>query len=260
MYIPTKNYVVVKWKCFSTISCLLSPEGSSSGLTKEHIKKIMEDFENKNPKPEFKSPGYPNFETMANRSKTKYQYKEMTERFKDRHSTQSVIAEYYTQQQNYVEAKVHEENLDITSEEVAKEVRSKQREDYSEDLGHRYERGEFSHKEALWREKLNQRASEAGKDLTDSDSDNLSEGSTGSGIVLTPRLAYSPTPENEDNKTHSTRACAENKSENSSTNKRNISSIEEVGESSSQPPKRFKQDSSDVTGDTEPFDFGGGDD
>lgn len=42
-------------------------------------------------------------------------------------------------------------------------------------------------------------------------------------------------------------------------NKRNFSSIE-VGESSSQPAKRFKQDSSDVTGETEPFDFGGGDD
>lgn len=36
--------------------------------------------------------------------------------------------------------------------------------------------------------------------------------------------------------------------------------LEEDEKSSSQPSKRFKQDSSDVTGDTEPFDFGGGDD
>ena len=36
--------------------------------------------------------------------------------------------------------------------------------------------------------------------------------------------------------------------------------LEEEGESSTQPSKKFKQDSSDITGDTEPFDIGGGDD
>lgn len=46
----------------------------------------------------------------------------------------------------------------------------------------------------------------------------------------------------------------------SENNKRKYSSDEEVAESSSQSPKRFKQDSSDVSGDTEPFDIGGGDD
>jgi hypothetical protein len=46
----------------------------------------------------------------------------------------------------------------------------------------------------------------------------------------------------------------------SENNKRKYSSDEEVAESSSKPPKIFKQDSSDVTGDTEPFDIGGGDD
>ena len=35
---------------------------------------------------------------------------------------------------------------------------------------------------------------------------------------------------------------------------------EEEGESSTQPSKKFKQDSSDIAGDTEPFDIGGGDD
>ena len=35
---------------------------------------------------------------------------------------------------------------------------------------------------------------------------------------------------------------------------------EEQGESSTQPSKKFKQDSSDITSDTEPFDIGGGDD
>lgn len=35
---------------------------------------------------------------------------------------------------------------------------------------------------------------------------------------------------------------------------------EEEGESSTQPSKKFKQDSSDIKSDTEPFDFGGGDD
>ncbi|KAE8440697.1 hypothetical protein EG329_006793 [Mollisiaceae sp. DMI_Dod_QoI] len=43
----------------------------------------------------------------------------------------------------------------------------------------------------------------------------------------------------------------------SSTNKRKF---EADDESSTQPSKTFKQDSSDITSATEPFDFGGGDD
>jgi len=43
----------------------------------------------------------------------------------------------------------------------------------------------------------------------------------------------------------------------SSTNKRKF---EEDGESSTQPSKSFKQDSSDISGDTEPYDFMGGED
>ncbi|KAB8287703.1 hypothetical protein EYC80_010267 [Monilinia laxa] len=42
-----------------------------------------------------------------------------------------------------------------------------------------------------------------------------------------------------------------------SGNKRKYNEAE--GESSSQPSKQFKQDSSDITGDTEPYDFTGGD-
>jgi len=43
----------------------------------------------------------------------------------------------------------------------------------------------------------------------------------------------------------------------SSTNKRKF---EEDGESSTQPSKSFKQDSSNISGDTEPYDFMGGED
>lgn len=58
---------------------------------------------------------------------------------------------------------------------------------------------------------------------------------------------------------------AVNKSEGSSTNKcegssTNKKKFEEDEDSSTQVSKKFKQNSSDVTGDTEPFDFCGGDD
>ncbi len=48
----------------------------------------------------------------------------------------------------------------------------------------------------------------------------------------------------------------------SSTNKRNFEGYDDNKSADTQPSesKRFKQDSSDITGDTEPFDFGGGDD
>jgi len=51
-------------------------------------------------------------------------------------------------------------------------------------------------------------------------------------------------------------ASSVNKDSESSTKRK----FEDDSDSSVQPPKKFKQDSSDITGETEPFDFCGGDD
>jgi len=51
-------------------------------------------------------------------------------------------------------------------------------------------------------------------------------------------------------------ASSVNKDSESSTKRK----FEDDSDSSIQPPKKFKQDSSDITGETEPFDFCGGDD
>lgn len=147
-------------------------------------------------------------------------------------------------------------NPDIPSKEVRKLVISEQKKDYANEEGD-YELQNVSREEAAWREKVNQRAFEEGEDLSDRSSWTEDSEDSGLDVKVTP-VGKAPTPsDNENNKTHSTH---DNKSEDSSMNKRNFSSVEEVGESSSQPAKRFKQDLSDVTGDTESFDFGGGDD
>jgi hypothetical protein len=59
---------------------------------------------------------------------------------------------------------------------------------------------------------------------------------------------------NTNNKPES--ASSVNKDSESSTKRK----FEDDSDSSIQPPKKFKQDSRDITGETEPFDFCGGDD
>jgi hypothetical protein len=71
---------------------------------------------------------------------------------------------------------------------------------------------------------------------------------------LTNNLPDSPDPESSTNNKES--APSVNKDLESSTKRK----FNDDSDSSIQPPKKFKQDSSDITGETEPFDFGGGDD
>jgi len=64
-------------------------------------------------------------------------------------------------------------------------------------------------------------------------------------------------PDSESNTNNNPESASSvNKDSESSTKRK----FEDDSDSSVQPPKKFKQDSSDITGETEPFDFCGGDD
>jgi hypothetical protein len=72
-----------------------------------------------------------------------------------------------------------------------------------------------------------------------------------------PESASSVNKDSESNTNNNPESASSvNKDSESSTKRK----FEDESDSNIQPSKKFKQDSSDITGETEPFDFGGGDD
>jgi hypothetical protein len=99
---------------------------------------------------------------------------------------------------------------------------------------------------------LNRREREGWTNLPDSDSED-SESNTNNN----PENASGVNKDSESNTNNNPESASSvNKNSESSTKRK----FEDEAESSIQPPKKSKQDSSDITGETEPFDFWGGDD
>jgi hypothetical protein len=109
---------------------------------------------------------------------------------------------------------------------------------------------EYSDRHEELKEELNRRQREGWTNLPDSPD---SEPNTNNN----PESASSVNKDSESNTNNNPESASSvNKDSESSTKRK----FEDDTDSSVQPPKKFKQDSSDITGETEPFDFCGGDD
>jgi hypothetical protein len=111
---------------------------------------------------------------------------------------------------------------------------------------------EYSDRHEELKEELNRREREGWTNLPDSDSAD-SESNTNNN----PENASSVNKDSESNTNNNPESASSvNKNSESSTKRK----FEDESDSSIQPPKKSKQDNSDITGETEPFDFWGGDD
>jgi len=108
---------------------------------------------------------------------------------------------------------------------------------------------EYSDRHEELKEELNRRQREGWTNLPDSPD---SEPNTNNN----PESASSVKDSESNTNNNPESASSVNKDSESSTKRK----FEDDSDSSVQPPKKFKQDSSDITGETEPFDFCGGDD
>ena len=157
-----------KGKMFST-SCFYMATDQNNSIDQDTKNNILEDlkkYDKGNNKPSFHKPGYPDFENIVDKSKSKEEFDYQVDKFKTKHSIQEELNRHNNIAESRIVEKWSVTHPDIPSEEVRAVVKENQQKDYS-DKNHSEDYSNLPRKEAEWNEKLDYRALEYGANLPD---------------------------------------------------------------------------------------------
>lgn len=155
-----------KGKMFST-SCIYGAPDQNNSMdnnTKNNIIKDLEKFDKDNNKPSFRDPGLPDFESVANRSRSQEEFDLLLDKFKAKPSIKEELREHHEEAKRRIAQKWGVQHPEIPTEKVIAVVEKHQKKDYSNPK-HSEDYPDLPRKEAKWNEKVDERAFEHGADL-----------------------------------------------------------------------------------------------
>nr|ATQ37154.1 hypothetical protein [Colletotrichum lindemuthianum]ATQ37176.1 hypothetical protein [Colletotrichum lindemuthianum] len=142
-----------------------NPQDNKGLKVDDSVKKdILEDlkkYDKDNYKPEFENPGYPNCKKLDETVAGQEEYDDLLNRFKDKYSIKKDLDHHNGEAEYHVATKWSQLHPEVPLEAVKAVIKEKQKEDYS-NKSTSEDYPDYPVKEAVWREKVDERSFEHG--------------------------------------------------------------------------------------------------